>query len=227
MKKYTVKTQEEWNAIPINETENREIWIENSNGVWIYVSQIENATVHASGSATVHAWGSATVRAWDSATKLYGYEDSVFILHNGSSMTSLTNEVTVKVINKPATLDSWISKKCVQYTSEDAIIYKRVSSDFKTQEGTKNETLWIVGCQIEVPNWTPDKEECGEGKFHACDKPWHCDEFRSNIGDKYIAIKVRREDMKFWPNGFYPNKVAFKKGFVMYECDIDGNEIRA
>ena len=33
--------------------------------------------------------------------------------------------------------------------------------------------------------------------------------------------------MKFWPNGSYPHKVAFKKGFVMYECDIDGNEIRA
>ena len=313
MKTYTVKTQEEWDAIPQNEVEFREIWIENSNGICINITQIENATVYASDSATVNAWGSATVRAsysatvnaWDSAmvyasdsatvnawgsatvhasysatvrawdsvtvrawdsvtvrawdsvtvrawgsatvhawgsatvhasgsatvhasssaTKLYGHEDSVFILQNGSSVASTTKDVIVKIINKPATLEEWINIKCLEHTSDGVIIYKRVSYDFKTQEGTKNETVWTIGREIEVPNLNPDEQEYEEGKFHACNKPWHCDEFRLNADDKYIAIKARREDMEFYPNGIYPNQIAFKKGFVMYECDVDGNEI--
>jgi hypothetical protein len=100
------------------------------------------------------------------------------------------------------------------------ILYKRVSKDFKTQEGTKNETLWNVGTTVTHPSWKPEKEECGSGKFHACPYPHWCDSFRSNKGDKYIAIKVNVSDLYEWTNNpSYPNKIAFRSCTVLKQVN--------
>src|SRR3990167_2255941 len=66
--------------------------------------------------------------------------------------------------------------------------------------------------------------ECGEGKFHACSRPYFCDEFRNNNGDKYIAIEIKKDDLYAWPNPVYPHKIAFREGKVLYECDKFGKE---
>jgi hypothetical protein len=131
------------------------------------------------------------------------------------------------VSNRPTTTEEWIDVEGVNSDEsvDDLVVYKRVSADFKTQENTANETTWQVGSTLEHPNWDPSSGECGEGKFHACSRPYFCDEFRSEQGDKYVAIKVNKADMYVWPNAQYPHKVAFRKGKVMYECDKTGKKI--
>jgi hypothetical protein len=106
------------------------------------------------------------------------------------------------------------------------ILYKRVSEDFKTLEGSSNETVWPVGTTLDHPNWNPGEQECGSGKFHACDIPAACDEFRyEKLDDKYIAVEVKISDTCQWQNPEYPHKIAFRKGTVLYECDRNGKKI--
>jgi hypothetical protein len=100
-----------------------------------------------------------------------------------------------------------------------------VSSDWKTQEGEKNETVWLVGSVMSHPSWNPSEEECGEGKFHACSRAYFCDEFRDKPNDRYIAIEVDPSDMFTWSEPSYPHKAAFKAGKVLYECDRYGKKI--
>ena len=106
------------------------------------------------------------------------------------------------------------------------ILFKRVSVDFKTQEGTSDETVWNIGSMVEHANWTPKDKECGAGKFHACSRPFFCNEFRSAVGDRYIAIKVNIKDLHAWTSkdAQYPHKIAFRKGKILYECDKFGKK---
>ena len=108
----------------------------------------------------------------------------------------------------------------------NVILFKRVSVDFKTQEGTSNETVWNIGSMVEHANWTPKDKECGAGKFHACSRPFFCNEFRSAVGDRYIAIKVNIKDLHAWTSkdAQYPHKIAFRKGKILYECDKFGKK---
>jgi len=56
--------------------------------------------------------------------------------------------------------------------------------------------------------------------------PYFGDEFRSNAGDKYIAIEVPIKDTFEWTdNPQYPHKIAFRTGKVLFECDKKGNKI--
>jgi hypothetical protein len=106
------------------------------------------------------------------------------------------------------------------------ILFKKVSKDFKTQEGTKNETLWAIGSTVYHPNWQPENGECGGGKYHACSRPYFCDEFRNEIDDQYIAIEIKSKDLYEWKNPQYPHKIGFKAGKVIYRCDKFGKEIK-
>ena len=78
---------------------------------------------------------------------------------------------------------------------------------------------------MECPDWNPNLEECGSNKFHACSKPYFCDEFRNKKEDKYIAIEVKKSDLFTWPNPQYPYKIAFRKGKVLYEVNRYGKKI--
>ena len=122
---------------------------------------------------------------------------------------------------KKSALEIWLEKEKLEIKDGSVILYKRVSHDFKTQEGTKNETLWQVGTTLEHPCWKLEDEECGAGKYHACSRAKFCDEFRNNSNDRYIKIEVRIEDMYAWKNP-HPSKVAFRKGIVLGECNQDG-----
>ena len=115
---------------------------------------------------------------------------------------------------------SYIKRFNLEKTDGGVIIYKRVSFDYKTQEGTSNETLWTIGSTVEHPSWNPSREECGAGKFHACAKPFWCDIFRKNKTDKYIAIEVAEEDLYEWTNNpSCPQKIGFRKGKVLNETN--------
>ncbi len=106
------------------------------------------------------------------------------------------------------------------------IIFKRVSFDYKTQENTENETKWLPGTEVIHHLFNPISE-CGKGKFHACAFPAWCDIFRKVIKDKYVAIAVAEEDFSEYikSDRQYHQKIAFKKGKVLYECDRNGKEI--
>ena len=121
-------------------------------------------------------------------------------------------------------VDEWLALAGVK-RSKEVLLFKRVSEELKTQEGLDNETRWSIGKEIECRQWNPTGSECGAGKFHAVPAPCLADEFRDSDGDKYIAILVARKDLHAWPNPQYPNKIAFRKGKVMYECDRNGNKI--
>jgi len=113
---------------------------------------------------------------------------------------------------------SYIKRFKIKETDGKVIIYKRVSEDYKTQEGTPNETLWLIGTTVEHPAWNPNQTECGEGKFHACAQPFWCDVFRDEKTDKYIAIEVEEKDLYEWAkNPSYPQKIGFRKGKVISE----------
>ncbi len=105
------------------------------------------------------------------------------------------------------------------------ILFKRVSVDFKTQEGQPWETTWAIGSKLKHPNLDLKSKECGAGKYHACSRPYFCDEFRSNSGDKYIAIRIKKADMYAWPNPEYPHKIGFAAGEVLYEVDRFGERV--
>ena len=241
MKTYTVTNQKEWDAIPKTSSEYREVNIENTDGVFIGVGLLENATVRAWGSATVHASDSATVHASDSAT-VHASESAtvranstgtvVYLLGQSSLFLAKKckytkgKQSTVVIPKVQSSLSVWLTENGAKQDKYNCVLFKRVSHDFKTQENKPNETLWAVGLTLDHPNWSPKTQECGGGKFHACPSPWFCDEFRSEVGDKYVAIKIAKKDLFLWTeNPTYPHKIAFRKGIVMYECDLNGVEI--
>lgn len=216
--------------------------------------------VNVSGTCNVEAYDSSRIVVRDAckviihgdATKIdasefcvvYTYSHSMpknnVQLHGMSKFIKYNPALMVKSINqwiKFYTLDA--NKEYIDPTKE-VILYKVVSKQYKTQEKTKNETLWRPGMIVEMPmdKWNPYEKECGEGKFHACGNPISCLEFRKHdggINTKFVAIKVKKEDLFLWAEfnqsrifkriSEYPNKITFRKGQVLFECDINGNKI--
>jgi hypothetical protein len=141
--------------------------------------------------------------------------------------TSVVRRVPVSI------LEDWFERNGVK-KEKTVIVYKRVSKDFKTQEGTERETTWLPGTTVTHPNYDPKREECGGGKYHACSRPFFCDEFRhEKADDRYVAIEVTRTkkvsghpNLYPWPkNAGYPYKVGFGEGSVLYECDKYGKKL--
>jgi len=141
------------------------------------------------------------------------------IIINGGSVKLESEEIK---INK-----SYIERFKIKIENDIIILYKKVSKDFKTQENTANETLWLPGTKVEHHNWNPTNSECGEGKFHACAKPYWCDIFRTNKGDRYISVKVNINDIYEWKdNPVYPFKIGFRKALEIKEVDRFSSEIK-
>jgi hypothetical protein len=164
-------------------------------------------------------------------------ENGKIIINGGSvdlsSLTSMPEGVTFSnggdvylSSHRENILTPYLERFKIKETDGHVILYKKVSCDFKTQENTKNETLWDIGKTLEHPAWNPKNSECGEGKFHACAKPFWGDSFRNLKGDRYIAVQISVNDLFEWkdkPN--YPQKIGFRKGTVLYEVDRLGNLI--
>ena len=199
----------------------------------------DSASVEAWGSASVKAWGSASVEAWDSASVEAWDSASVRLITKITSLIMLGFSVLIKdasikmkfkksknVLVQNIKFTNFLEREMVNVKKGKVILFKRVSKDFKTQEDTINETSWIINSIVKHNSWNPENSECGKGKFHACSRPFFCDEFRSIRGDKYIAIEVLIKDLFEWKdNPQFIHKIAFRNCKVLYECDIDGNKI--
>jgi hypothetical protein len=201
----------------------------------------ENSSVEALGNSSVEAWGNSSVEALGNSSVVARGNVSVHVFSADVHITLFMFAVCwliqkAKVIKKSKTATiitpkqkpgnaGWLESHAIERKAK-VILFKKVSKDFKTQEGTSRETLWTIGTTLTHPNWEPKSEECSEGKFHACGRPYFCDEFRNNPGDRYIAIEIPKKELYAWPkNPDYPHKIAFRTGKVLYECDKIGKKI--
>jgi hypothetical protein len=220
-----------------------EAWGNSSVEAWGNSSVVAwgNSSVVAWGNSRVVAWGNSSVEAWgNSSVEARGnsrvinqsvFTDLSIMFYAVCFMVQKTKNLkrakTATIINP--NYDNTISKfielnDVKKLNSDHVLLYKRVSVDLKTQEETKNETVWCIGKKMEVPVWSPEKE-CGAGKFHACSRTFFCDEFRyAKADDRYIAISVKISDLYTHKNPQYPHKIAFRKGRVLYEVDRDGKK---
>ena len=143
------------------------------------------------------------------------------------SLTSLPENVQFNNGGRVYIKDKTISKSIpylerykIPIVDDHVILYKKVSKDYKTQEGTANETTWALRTTLEHSNWNPSLKECGPGKFHACAKPRWCDMFRNEKDDKYIAVRIHVQDLYEWTNNpSYPQKIGFRRGYVVGEVE--------
>jgi alpha-tubulin suppressor-like RCC1 family protein len=193
-----------------------------------------NSSVVAWGNSSVVAWGNSSVVAWGNSCIRCQSESCDIALRGFAVLFLLVKKTKVKLKSKTATIikptspvgtDAWLKSQGIE-PKKSVILFKRVSADHKTMESTEHETSWIIGTTLTHPNWEPKTGECGAGKFHACSRPYFCDEFRSEKGDRCIAIEVDKADLYVWPDAQYPHKIAFKKGTVLYECDRSGKEVK-
>ena len=225
MKTIVVRSQEEFDALPERFDEFMYIHIKNANG-WIVVKRAwENSNVVARENSNVEAWENSMVRIFYKAVRVILHGFSVAFLPVSIHLNvNIKKESEHAVIQKIKPLD-WFESNGVR-KKKTITLYKRVSKDFKTQEGTKNETVWKIGKTLTHKNWKPEDSECGEGKFHACSKPYFCDEFRNERDDVYVAIAVKLEDTYAWKdNVSYPHKIAFRKGKVLCKVNRFGKKV--
>src|SRR3990167_8184530 len=188
-----------------------------------------SSTVTASGSSTVTAYGSSTVTASGSST-VTAYGATVLVVNPESAVSYTMPSKAAQIITRNAppliTNEEWLDRWGIKANRGKVILYKRVSENWQTQENTRNETVWTPGTTIQHPAWDPTSGECGEGRYHAVYIPWEADKFRSVDGDRYIAIQIAVKDLYAWPTEpEYPEKIAFRAGRVLYECDAKGDKI--
>ena len=199
------------------------------------VTAWENSQVTACGNSQVTAWENSQVTAWgnvcvhtysNNSILLFGLSVAFLLSSSSKAIKKSKKSTIIKGIIKDGKVKNWIELEGLEIKNKSVILFKKVSKDFLTQENTPNETKWEIGKTktITHPNWQPDKEECGNGKFHACSLPVFCDEFRSDKDDKYVAIEIKVKDLYAWPNPDYPHKIAFREGVVLYECDSKGRK---
>jgi hypothetical protein len=176
-------------------------------------------------------FGSASIQVVSDKVKILSANDISVIIQTDCNI-KIKHTKNVQIIKrltkniKPITVDAWANKISAEVSKQKLTLYKRVSKDFLTQEGTSNETRWKIGKIVEHKNWKPAESECGSGKFHGCVSPIDCDLFRGKEGDKYIVVSVLKNDCYAWPkNPEYPMKIGFRKGKVLYECDKNGKKI--
>ena len=189
------------------------------------VEAMGHSSVEARGDSSVKAYGIVGVHLQSTHARIVLFMCAVcWVIVDGKVQKK---SKTATIIKPKKSIDSagWLESQGVKKEKGSVIIFKKVSVDYKTREGTPNETTWTIGTTLTHPAWSPNQSECGEGKFHACSKPYFCDEFRSEeIGDKYLAIKVQIKDLYAWKDPSYPHKIAFRKGTVLYQCDKLGKK---
>jgi len=251
MKEIVVHTQAELDALPDSFKDLTLIQIHSEAGIRIVVNKAwDNSSVVARDNSSVVAWDNSSVEAWDNSSAVARDNSSVeargcvsvhlqsdfatvalfaFAVCFALAKGKITRKSKTSTVIHPKTrrgVIGWLDANGVQ-DARSIIFFKKVSKDFKTQEGTSRETHWQVGSTMEHPEWDPKSDECGAGKFHACSRPYFCDEFRNgNPADRYVAVEIAKKDLYAWPNPSYPHKIAFRRGTVLYECDRLGKPIK-
>jgi hypothetical protein len=212
---------EAWENSSVEARENSSVvaWENSSVEAW------ENSSVVARGNSSVVAWGNSVVRVFSNYVKkvvLYGFAVAFIAVTITVKIEKKSEHCHIQIVKDLG----WFERNAVEQTPI-VTLYKKVSKDFETQENTENETLWAIGSTVEHPAWNPTNAECGKGKFHACSRPYFCDEFRNKPGDRYIAVSIKLEDLHEWKdNPEYPYKIAFRTCAVLHECDKHGKELK-
>ena len=182
----------------------------------------DNSSVVARGNSSVEARGNVCVRIFASIKKLSLFGFSVLFK---PFELNFNFEAEKTCLIQQYKKQKYLDREGIEINDNSVILFKKISKDNLTQENTENETRWEIGATLTHPKWNPLSGECGEGKYHACSRPYFCDEFRNQKGDKYIAIKVEITDLYEWENPSYPHKIAFREGKVLYEVDKFGAQI--
>ena len=249
----TITTQEELDKLPESFKEFTYIYIHSTQKItvrkaWGNSSVVArgNSSVVARENSSVEAWENSSVVAWGNSSVvarensgvhcyttglvlLFGFavvwiEKQIKDCNIQKKSKKSTIIVAIKKQPKNGKPEVWFDNEAVE-NKKTVILYKKVSKDFKTQEGKVNETQWTLGSILEHKTWNPSSQECGEGKFHACSRPYFCDEFRSLKDDKYIALEINKKDLYAWENPRYPHKIGFRKAKVLYVCNKHGKKI--
>jgi hypothetical protein len=184
----------------------------------------ENSSVVARENSSVVAWGNSGVHASSTSVKVEIFGFAVAWDHAKAKIRKRAKTATVITPESASGTKGWLETNAIREKGGKVVLFKRVSKDFRTQEGTPNETTWAIGATLEHPNWRPKSGECGDGKFHAVSRPYFGDEFRSTHMDRYIAVQIAVADLYAWPNPKYPHKIGFRKGCVLYEVDRMGRK---
>jgi hypothetical protein len=206
----------------------------------------ENSSVVARGNSSVEAWGNSSVVAWENSS-VVAWENSSVVARGNVCVRIFSGIKTLSlfgfsVLFQPFDLkfkfkkektclvqkfipQKYLDREGIKQEKGFVVLFKKTSKYFYTQENTVNQTLWAIGGTVTHPDWRPTLKECGEGKFHACSRPYFCDEFRSQQGDRYIAVKIKVTDLYEWEKPDYPHKIAFREGNVLYEVNKYGKKI--
>jgi hypothetical protein len=138
MNEIIVRSQKEWNALPEKFEQETLIKIVESTE-WIYLNEARgNSRVVARENSNVEAWGFSVA---------FCQSDSCKIIKGKYAH-----------IQKPFTakdLTDWIEIWGAKKQGKKLVLYKRVSKDFKTQEGQPWETDWSIGNTLEFKTWEP------------------------------------------------------------------------
>ncbi len=225
----------------LRENAGAELWGNARAALWGNARAVlrENASAVLWGNARAELWGNARAELWENArAELRGNAVSWCLSANvkidlfGFSVAFCPLDIKAKITRKQKTaviqrtkIEKNFHKREAVTGKAGGILYKRVSKDYLTQEGMPNETKWTVGTTVVCSKWNPKGAECGDGKFHACSRPYFCDEFRSEKpDDRYVAILVKKADTYTWPDPQYPHKIGFRQGTVLHECDWMGEK---
>ena len=223
MKSIIIKTQKQFDKLPNSFKEYTRILIESDEKIIVNVAR-GNSRVEAWENSSVEARGNVGIHLYSDYSTVILFAFSVCWKLAKGKIEKKSKTATIIEPKYKVGVVGWLEKEGINNTKK-VIVYKKVSKEFKTQEGKKNETLWKIGETLKHNNYKPELEECGEDKFHACSRPYFCDEFRNEKGDRYIALEIKQDNLYAWKNANYPHKIAFGIGKVIYECNRFGKKI--
>jgi len=123
-----------------------------------------NASVVARGNASVEARENASVEAWENAiTRLFSTAAKVILYGFSVLFCEAKTKFNITVKSKHAHIQifkplDWFENNAIE-KKKKIILFKKVSKDFKTQEGMSYETNWPIGGIVEHPKWEPKSNE--------------------------------------------------------------------
>jgi hypothetical protein len=145
----------------------------------------------------------------------------VAVSKHGNSCKVVGGHV-IKIIN-PVTLAQWIAFHGVKVKNGVAIVFKGVSSEFKSNF---NQLDYTPGTTPKAPDWDNGKAECGGGLHFS---PYPIATLKTNFNaKKFVACPVRVKDMRRpKADDEYPEKIKASGCCApVWECDINGNPIK-
>ena len=191
------------------------IELEGSARLEIIVKQ-ESSSVVARGSSSVVARGDVFVRYYSG--DISASESVVIKDHSMGRLSGMKAIVSAAFIIDGA--EKWCIYHGVKIEDGLALLFKGVSSDFKSKRGGD----YTPGTTPVCHDWDGGVIECGGG-YHVSPTPRHTHEFCTP--KKYVAGWVNLSDIAVHPNGMYPWKVKIHKyEKPVWECDINGEPVK-